>query len=33
MKSVRIAGGPGFYGDSWRPIKASIERSNVQCVN
>src|SRR5438128_9975759 len=29
MKSVRIAGGLGFYGDSWRPIKASIERGNV----
>ncbi len=32
MKSVRIAGGLGFYGDSWRPIKASIERGNVQYV-
>ncbi|HET8852861.1 MAG TPA: acyclic terpene utilization AtuA family protein, partial [Ktedonobacteraceae bacterium] len=32
MKSVRIAGGPGFYGDSWRPIRASIERGNVQYV-
>src|SRR5436305_1910745 len=31
-KSVRIAGGLGFYGDSWRPIKASIERGNVQYV-
>jgi len=30
MKSVRIAGGLGFYGDSWKPIKASIERGNVQ---
>src|SRR5260370_24615543 len=30
MKSVRIAGGLGFYGDSWRPIKASIERGNVK---
>jgi hypothetical protein len=32
MKSVRIAGGLGFYGDSWRPIKASIEHGNVQYV-
>ena len=32
MKSVRIAGGLGFYGDSWRPIKTSIERGNVQYV-
>src|SRR6266700_2730314 len=33
MKSVRIAGGLGFYGDSWRPIKTSIERGNVQYVS
>ena len=32
MKSVRIAGGLGFYGDSWRPIRASIERGSVQYV-
>ena len=32
MKSVRIAGGLGFYGDSWQPIRASIERGNVQYV-
>src|SRR5579883_2792400 len=32
MKSVRIAGGLGFYGDSWRPIRASIERGNVRYV-
>jgi Acyclic terpene utilisation family protein AtuA len=32
MQSVRIAGGLGFYGDSWRPIKTSIERGNVQFV-
>src|ERR1700730_14172106 len=32
MKSVRIGGGLGFYGDSWRPIKASIERGNIQYV-
>lgn len=32
MKSIRIAGGLGFYGDSWRPIRASIERGQVQYV-
>ncbi|HLH61527.1 MAG TPA: acyclic terpene utilization AtuA family protein [Ktedonobacteraceae bacterium] len=32
MKSVRIAGGLGFYGDSWRPLRASIERGNVRYV-
>src|SRR3989440_12922687 len=32
MKSVRIAGGLGFYGDSWQPIKASIERGDVRYV-
>jgi len=32
MKSLRIAGGLGFYGDSWRPIRASIERGDVQYI-
>src|SRR6266705_2850035 len=32
MKSGRVGGGLGFYGDSWRPIKASIERGNVQYI-
>lgn len=32
MKTIRIAGGLGFYGDSWRPIRASIECGNVQYV-
>lgn len=32
MKSVRIGGGLGFYGDSWQPVKASIERGNVQYI-
>ena len=32
MKSVRIVGGLGFYGDSWKPLRASIERGNVQYV-
>src|SRR5689334_10913724 len=32
MKSVRIAGGLGFNGDSWRPVRASIERGDVRYV-
>lgn len=32
MRSVRIAGGLGFYGDRWQPIQASIERGEVQYV-
>ncbi|HEV2581528.1 MAG TPA: acyclic terpene utilization AtuA family protein [Ktedonobacteraceae bacterium] len=32
MKSIRIAAGLGFYGDSWRPVRASIEHGNVQYV-
>ncbi len=32
MKSVRIGAGLGFYGDSWRPIRASIERGGVQYI-
>jgi hypothetical protein len=32
VKSIRIAGGLGFYGDSWRPIRASIERGQVHYV-
>src|SRR5205085_9524996 len=32
MISVRIAGSLSFYGDSWRTIKASIVRGNVQYV-
>jgi Acyclic terpene utilisation family protein AtuA len=30
--SIRIAAGLGFYGDSFEPIRASIERGNVQYV-
>ncbi|HEY9724752.1 MAG TPA: acyclic terpene utilization AtuA family protein [Oscillatoriaceae cyanobacterium] len=32
MKRVRIASGLGFYGDSWKPVRASIERGEVQYV-
>jgi len=32
MKSIRLAAGLGFYGDSWEPIRASIERGDVQYV-
>lgn len=32
MKTVRIGAGLGFYGDSWRPVRASIERGGVQYI-
>jgi hypothetical protein len=32
MKSVRIGAGLGFYGDSWRAVRASIERGGVQHI-
>jgi hypothetical protein len=32
MKTVRIGAGLGFYGDSWRPVVASIERGGVQYI-
>jgi hypothetical protein len=32
MKAVRVGAGLGFYGDSWRPVRASIERGGVQYV-
>lgn len=32
VKSIRIGAGLGFYGDSWRPIAASIERGGVQYI-
>src|SRR5881275_2220012 len=32
MKSVRIGAGLGFYGDSWRPVRASITRGGVQYI-
>ncbi|HUG24699.1 acyclic terpene utilization AtuA family protein [Piscinibacter sp.] len=31
-KTVRIGSGLGFYGDSWDPVAASIERGNVQYI-
>ncbi len=32
MKTVRLASGLGFYGDAWDPVKAAIERGEVQYV-
>jgi hypothetical protein len=32
MKSVRVGAGLGFYGDSWQPVRASIERGGVRYV-
>src|SRR5256714_6220086 len=32
MKSVRIGAGLGFYGDSWRPVRASIESGGVKYI-
>jgi hypothetical protein len=32
VRSVRIGAGLGFYGDSWRPILASITRGGVRYV-
>jgi hypothetical protein len=32
MKTIRIGAGLGFYGDSWRPVRASIERGGVQYI-
>jgi hypothetical protein len=32
MKSVRVGAGLGFYGDSWHPVKASIERGGVRYI-
>lgn len=32
MKTIRIGAGLGFYGDSWLPIRASLERGNVQYI-
>ena len=32
MKSVRIGAGLGFYGDSWRPVRASIESGGVHYI-
>ena len=32
MKTVRVGAGLGFYGDSWRSIRASIERGGVKYI-
>ncbi|MEW6705850.1 MAG: acyclic terpene utilization AtuA family protein [Pseudomonadota bacterium] len=32
MKTIRLAAGLGFYGDAWEPVKAAIERGDVQYV-
>ena len=32
MKSVRVGAGLGFYGDSWQPVRASIERGGVNYI-
>lgn len=33
MKTIRIGAGLGFYGDSWEPVRASIERGGVQYIS
>jgi hypothetical protein len=32
MKRIRIGAGLGFYGDSWQPLRASIERGEVHYI-
>ena len=32
MKALRIGAGLGFYGDSWRPIEATLARGDVQYI-
>jgi len=32
MKTIRVGAGLGFYGDSWSPVHASIERGGVQYI-
>ncbi len=32
MKTVRIGAGLGFYGDTWRPIEATLARGDVQYI-
>ena len=32
MKTVRLTAGLGFYGDAWAPVRAAIERGDVQYV-
>jgi hypothetical protein len=31
-QKIRIGSGLGFYGDSWQPVRASIERGEVQYI-
>lgn len=31
-KTVRVGAGLGFYGDSWHPVRASIERGGVRYI-
>ncbi|MDB5098654.1 MAG: hypothetical protein JWM80_3075 [Cyanobacteria bacterium RYN_339] len=30
MRTIRLGGGLGFYGDSWKPARATLERGDVQ---
>ena len=32
MKTVRVGAGLGFYGDSWRSVRTSIERGGVKYI-
>ncbi len=32
MKTIRVGAGLGFYGDSWQPVRASLERGGVQYI-
>jgi hypothetical protein len=32
MKTLRLGAGLGFYGDSWLPVRASIERGEVRYI-
>lgn len=32
MRTVRIGAGLGFYGDSWLPVRAAIERGEVRYI-
>jgi hypothetical protein len=32
VKTIRVGAGLGFYGDSWLPVRASIERGGVQYI-
>ncbi|HEU0199231.1 MAG TPA: acyclic terpene utilization AtuA family protein [Burkholderiaceae bacterium] len=32
MKNIRIDAGLGFYGDSWLPLRATLERGDVQYI-